>query len=141
MRKIFYSVLVSLFLIPNILSAKSAKGLNVILTAKNPQTQLMAMVLSMKTLKQGKKVNMVLCSNAGALGEKNSKSKVLKPIDKSPKMMLKALIKNGANVKVCPLYLPNVNKDKSVLLEGIKVAKPEKVANMLLDTEFKNLSY
>lgn len=56
-------------------------------------------------------------------------------------MMLKALIKKGANVKVCPLYLPNLGKDDSVLLKGITIAKPPKVAAFLLNDEFKNLSY
>ncbi|MGB6328324.1 MAG: hypothetical protein WBF48_05320 [Halarcobacter sp.] len=117
------------------------KGLNVVLTAQDGQTQLMAMVLSMMTLKQHKAVNMTLCSAAGDLAVKGKKSPVLKPIDKSPKMMLKAIMKKGAKVEVCPLYLPNANLDKSVLLEGITVATPAKVATQLLNSEFTTLSY
>jgi predicted peroxiredoxin len=142
MKKI--TVLISLmfaFAMPTLLSANSAKGLNVALTAKDAQTQMMAMVLSMMTLKEGKAVNMVLCSSAGDLAVKNMKSPVLKPMDKSPKMMLQALIKKGANVQVCPLYLPNANKDASVLLKGISVAKPPMIAKQLLNKEFQNLSY
>lgn len=123
------------------LHAASAKGLNVTLTASDAQTQTMAMVLSMKTLAQKKAVNMVLCSEAGKLAIKNAKSPVLKPIDKSPKMMLKAIIKKGANVKLCPLYLPNANKKKSDLIEGVSVAKPDDVAKQLLNQDFQNLSY
>lgn len=117
------------------------KGLNVVLTAQDGQTQLMAIVLSMMTLKQHKAVNMTLCSAAGDLAVKGKKSPVLKPIDKSPKMMLKAIMKKGAKVEVCPLYLPNANLDKSVLLEGITVATPAKVATQLLNSEFTTLSY
>ncbi len=121
--------------------AGDTKGLNVVLTAKDSQTQLMAMILSMKSLEQKKSVNVVLCSNAGDLAVKGMKSEVLKPIDKSPKMLLKGLIKKGASVKVCPLYLPNAGKDKSALIEGVSVANPKEVASKLLDSDYKLLSY
>lgn len=121
--------------------AGSAKGLNVTLTAQDAQTQLMAMILSMKTLEQKKAVNIVLCSSAGKLAIKGAKSTILKPLDKSPKMLLQGIIKKGANVKVCPLYLPNAKKDKSALIKGVSVADPKEVAKNLLDTDFQNLSY
>jgi len=141
MKKIFAITLAAMIFIPNLLSANSAKGLNVVVTSSDAQTQMMAMVLSMMTLKQKKEVNMTLCSNAGDLAVKGMKSTILKPQDKSPKMMLQAIMKNGAKVKVCPLYLPNAGKDASVLLDGITVAKPMDVANGLLNTEYQNLSY
>ncbi len=142
MKKQFFSLLCAgAFLTTTAFANESAKGLNVTLTASDAQTQLMAMVLSMKTLQQNKKVNMVLCSSAGELAIKNSKSPKLKPIDKSPKMLLNAIIKKGASVKVCPLYLPNAGKDKSQLIKGVSVAKPDEVASQLLNEDFKNLSY
>jgi predicted peroxiredoxin len=119
----------------------SAKGLNVLLTSKDAQTQMMAMVLSTMTLKEKKEVKMVLCSSAGDLAVKGMESPTLKPQDKSPKMMLEAIIKQGAKVEVCPLYLPNAGKDESVLLEGITVAKPTEVAKNLLNKDYQNLSY
>lgn len=141
MKKFLFAILGLSFILPSFLSAKSVDGLNVVLTSEVPQTQKMAMVLSLKTLKKGKKVNMVLCSKAGDLAIKGLKSKVLKPLNKSPKMLLKALIKKGANVKICPLYLPNENLKESSLLDGIKVASPQKIADYLLDENLKNLSY
>lgn len=119
----------------------SAKGLNVLLTSKDAQTQMMAMVLSTMTLKEKKEVKMVLCSSAGDLAVKGMESPTLKPQDKSPKMMLEAIIKQGAKVEVCPLYLPNAGKDETVLLEGITVAKPVEVAKNLLNKDYQNLSY
>lgn len=119
----------------------SAKGLNVLVTAKEPQTQMMAMVLSTMALKQNKEVNVTLCSDAGDLAVKGMESPTLKPQDKSPKMLLEGLIKQGAKVQVCPLYLPNASKDASVLLEGITVAKPAEVAAKLLDKDYQNISY
>ena len=141
MKKIFAITLATMLFIPNLLSANLAKGLNVVVTSSDAQTQQMAMVLSMMTLKQKKEVNMTLCSSAGDLAVKGMKSTVLKPMDKSPKMMLKAIMKKGAKVQVCPLYLPNAGKDASVLLDGITVAKPMDVAKGLLNTEYQNLSY
>lgn len=119
----------------------SAKGLNVLVTAKEAQTQMMAMVLSTMALKQNKEVNVTLCSDAGDLAVKGMESSTLKPQDKSPKMLLEGLIKQGAKVQVCPLYLPNASKDESVLLEGITVAKPAEVAARLLDKDYQNISY
>lgn len=121
--------------------ASEKKGLNVVLTAADAQTQLMAMVLSTMTLKQKKAVNVTLCSKAGELAVKGAPSPKLKPKDVSPKMLLQGLIKKGANVQVCPLFLPNAGLDKSVLIEGVTVAKPPKVAAQLLNEDFTTLSY
>lgn len=122
-------------------SENSAKGLNVLLTTQSPEAQMMGMVLSAMTLKKGKEVNMVLCADAGHLALKDSDSPKLKPQDKSPKMMLEALIKDGAKVEVCPLFLPNVNKTEADLMQNITVAKPPMVADRILNKDYQNLSY
>ncbi|WP_066168369.1 DsrE family protein [Aliarcobacter cryaerophilus] len=122
-------------------SENMAKGLNVMLTSEDAQTQMMGMVLATMTLKKGKEVNMVLCSSAGNLALKDSESPKLKPQDKSPKMMLEDLIKNGAKVEVCPLFLPNAEKTEADLIQNVTVAKPPVVADKLLDKDYQNLSY
>lgn len=138
-------VLVVFFSVPALLSAGQLKGLNVVITSPDTQTQMMAMVLSTMAVKKHKKiVNITLCGPAGDLAVKGIKSTpVKKPDGKSPtpKMAMKGLIKSGANVQICPLYLPNTGKDKSVLIKGITVAKPPMVAKMLLDSEYNNLSF
>lgn len=142
MRKLFFSLIAGFFLSSSLHAGDDMKkGLNVVLTSGTPQTQMMAMVLSMQTLKLGKKVHMVLCSDDGNVALKSEKGVVLKPLDKTPQMLLKALIKKGADVKVCPLYLPNLGKDKSVLIDGVKEANPMKVAKKLLDEDYTILSY
>lgn len=141
MKKLVILVGICLSLLVTNSLAEQKKGLNVVLTASDAQTQQMAMVLSMMTLKQGKEVNMTLCSTAGDLAVKGMPSPKLKPKGKSPKMMLQAIMKKGAKVEVCPLYLPNAGKDESVLLSGITVAKPPKVAEQLLNDDFTTLSY
>jgi predicted peroxiredoxin len=125
----------------SIANDNSAKGLNVIITSGDAQTQMMGMALSMATLKQKKEVNMTLCSKAGDLAVKGMESPVLKPMDKSPKMMLQALMKQGAKVDLCPIYLPNSENAKAELLEGITIATPADGAAKLLNKDYQNLSY
>ncbi|MEN8717117.1 MAG: hypothetical protein ABF301_00455 [Sulfurovum sp.] len=141
MKKTILTLASGLLLSTSVYAADMAKGLNVILTTKDTQTQMMAMVLAMNTMKLKKEVNIVLCSNAGDLADKNISSQNMKPINKSPKMLLQGLIKKGASVKVCPLYLPNASKDKSILIDGVSVAKPNEVATKLMEKGYKILSY
>ena len=139
------TVLVFTLLTPSILSADKANGLNVLINSGNPQTQAMAMVLSLMTIKKhNKKVHIVLCGAAGDLADKNIKSTpVIRPNGKapSPQDNLKMLIVKGASVEVCPLYLPNAKKDVSVLLDGITVARPPVVARRLLNSNFANVTF
>ncbi len=134
-----------MLVIPSFLSANDIKGLNVLVNSGNPQTQAMAMVLSLMSIKKhNKKVNIVLCSKAGDLADKNIKGvPVKRPNGKAPsaKQHLRLLIKLGANVEVCPLYLPNAKKDKSVLLKGVSIAKPPVVAGRLLNKNYQNITF
>lgn len=140
--KTLITLTLSAFLVTGLNAAdSSAKGLNVTLTAGDTQTQMMAMVLSMKTLEQKKDVRVVLCGDAGDLALKDSKSDMQKPLNKSPKDLLQGIIKQGGDVKICPLYLPNKDLDKSALIDGVNVANPADVATNLLDKDYKNLSY
>jgi len=146
MKKTFASIaLITTLIAPSILSADKADGLNVLVNSADPQTQTMAMVLSMMTIKKhNKEVHIVLCGAAGDLADKNIKATPVKRPDgtsPTPQDNLKMLIKKGATVEVCPLYLPNSGKDKSILLEGITVAKPPVVAGRLLDDDFANITF
>lgn len=146
MKKTLVSiVLITSLISPSILSADKADGLNVLLNSGNPQTQSMAMVLSLMSIKKhNKKVNIVLCGAAADLADKNIKATPVKrPNGQAPSAQdnLKMLINKGAIVEVCPLYLPNSGKDKSILLKGISVAKPPVVAGRLLDNDFANVSF
>ncbi len=144
MKKILLSLsAITVLTTSAIASENSAKGLNVLLTSPDTQTQMMGMVLSTMTLKKGKEVNMVLCSDAGKIALKDSEAKTIKMQgeNRSPQMLLNALIKDGAKVEVCPLFLPNAGKTEADLIEGITVAKPPVVADRLLDKDYQNLSY
>lgn len=108
--------------------ADEAKGMFVVITDKEPMVQMMALVLSTQTVEQGKSLRILLCGPAGQLALKGSKQTMFKPLDKSPQMLLGALMSKGVKVEVCPLYLPAVSKSESDLVPGITVAKPPVVA-------------
>ena len=111
----------------------------VVVTSGDSMTQLMSMVLSTQSKKQGANVDILFCGKAADLVVKGSQEVKFKPKGMSPQMLLNNLIKNGANVEVCPPYLPNSNKTKADLISGVKVAKPPMVAKKLLDDNTKIL--
>jgi len=146
MKKTILSSLLAVALAtPMALNANETKGLNVLITSGDTLTQMMGMVLSTSSLKDHKAtVNITLCGPAGNLALKDYESDAVKRPDGSvanPKMALGGLIKAGASVQVCPLFLPTAGKDPSALMEGITIAKPPMVAKGLLSDDFKNISF
>ena len=143
MKNLFYTLILAIFFIgANNALAEQAKGLNVIVTSADRQTQMMAMVLSVQTMKvHSKAVHMVLCGAAGDLALQSTSTETFLPLQKSPTMLLNALVKMGATIEVCPLYLPNIDKTSNDLIEGITVAKPPVVAGRLLDKDYQNLTF
>jgi predicted peroxiredoxin len=146
MKKLFSTgLIVAALAAPSMVNAEQLKGLNVLITSGDAQTQMMAMVLSTMTVNKHKKmVNITLCGPAGSLAIKDEQSTPVKKPDgteATPKMAMMGLIKAGAKVEVCPLYLPNIGKDKSALIEGVGIAQPPMVAGNLLNSEFNNISF
>ena len=119
----------------------NSKNLLVIVTTDDPVTQLMSMVLADRSMKQGATVDILLCGGAGSLAIKDSVEAFLKPQNTSPQMMLKNLIRNNVNVELCPLYLSNSEKSVPNLIDGVSVAKPNRIAGKLLREDTKILSY
>lgn len=141
MKKLVSKIaLVAILSVPT-LGFASSKSVMTIVTSPNPQTQLMAMVLSVKSMMKGAKVDILLCGPAGDIATKGSKEVKLKPKNMSAQMLLKKMIKKGVDVKVCPLYLPNKGKTKADLIKGISVANPNKMADMLLEDGKVVLTY
>jgi hypothetical protein len=115
------------------------------MVSADTQTQMMGMVLSTSAIKDHNKiVNITLCGPAGNLALKEFESGSVKRADGqnvNPKSALQGLIKAGAIVQVCPLFLPTAGKDATALLEGVSVAKPPMVAKNLVDPAFKNINF
>ena len=143
MKQLCYSlILITLLISADNTLAEQGKGLNVIVTSADRQAQMMAMVLSVQTMKEhGKEINMVLCGAAEDLALQSTKTETFLPPRKSPTMLLNMLLENGASIQICPLYLPNAGKTTDDLIEGITVAKPPVVAGKLLDKDYQNLSF
>ena len=99
------------------------------------------MVLASQALAQKATVRVLLCSEGGQLAVKDKESASLKPMNKSPKELLQGLMKAGAKVEVCALFLPNADLKPTDLIDGIGVAKPTDVAEYFLKPNVKTLSY
>jgi len=121
--------------------AQTPAELFVTLNTGSPMTQGMALVLASQAVEQKVAVRILLCSEGGQLAVKGRQSMVLKPRDVTPKDMLQSLMKAGARVEVCALFLPNSDWKSPDLIEGIGVAKPADVAAHVLQANVKTLSY
>jgi predicted peroxiredoxin len=97
-------------------------------TSADNQAQGMAMVLATQMAEQKAAVRVLLCGEAGQLALKAYEPAPLKPRNVTPKQMMAGLIKSGASVEVCALFLPNADKTAADLIEGVSVAKPPEVA-------------
>ena len=121
--------------------AQSPAELFVGINSGNAQTQGVALVLATQAVAQKAAVRVLLCSEGAQLAVKDKESAVLKPVNKSPKEMLQGLMKSGAKVEVCALFLPNSDLKPTDLSEGIGVAKPADVAAYLMQPNVKALTY
>jgi predicted peroxiredoxin len=113
----------------------------VVLTTPDIQTQLMALVLTTQMSKRGELEQILFCGPAGELAIKGSKDVLLKPINKSPQMLLNSLIENGVRAQVCPLFLPNKGLTADALIDGVSEAKPPLVAQRLLEHGVKLFTF
>ncbi len=117
------------------------KGVFVVITIGYAQTQLMAMSLSTQVKLKGKTIRILLCDAAGELAIKGSRETVLKPIDKSPQMLMKALIDQGVKVEVCPFFLANKPATPADLIDGVSVAQPPLIADAMLEPGIKLFTF
>lgn len=125
--------------------AEDPAKLVTILTAPEPQTQLMAMVLAFQASKQGAAPHMLLCGPAADLALKDAPASATDgqpPKDMSPQKLMQAIMAEpGAKVEVCAIYLPGKGVDSSVLLDGISVAKPGAMAAAIIAPDARVMSF
>ncbi len=110
-------------------------------TSADNQVQGMAMVLANQMAEQKASVRVLLCGPAGQLALKAYEPSPLKPRNVSPKQMMQGLIKAGAKVEVCALFLPNAERSTDDLIEGVAVAKPPEVTGYLLKPGVKTIGF
>lgn len=116
-----------------------------ILTAPEPQTQLMAMVLSMQAAQQGATPHILLCGPAADIALKDAPESATAgqpPKGMSPQgLMSKIMTLPGAKVEVCAIYLPGKGADASVLLDGVGVANPQAMGGAMIAPNARIASY
>jgi hypothetical protein len=110
-------------------------------TSGDNQAQGMAMVLATQVAEQKAAVRILLCGPAGQLALKSYEPAALKPKNVTPKQMMAGLIKGGATVEVCALFLPNADKTATDLIEGVAVAKPPEVAAYMTKPGVKSFGF
>ena len=121
--------------------AQSSPELFVTLNSGQPQTQGMALVLANQAAAQKVAVRVLLGSEGAQLAITSKESVRLKPPNVTPKDMLSALMKAGAKVEVCALFLPNSDWKESDLIAGVTVAKPADVATYMMQPHVKAMTF
>lgn len=145
MKQIITAVVIAAGLATTSAAQEAPETLVTILTAPEPQTQLMAMVLAMQSAQQGVAPHILLCGPAGDLALKDAPASATAPQppkDMSPQGLLKKIAgMPGAKVQVCAIYLPGKGADPSVLMDGIEVAKPPEMAAAMIAPNARIASY
>jgi len=124
-------------------SAHAADAVELLVTIDSGTTmsQGAALVLAGQALEQKAKVRVLLCGAGGDIAAAGQAGEALKPRNVTPQQMLQGIIKNGAQVEVCALYLPNTGKKPTDLIEGVTPAKPADVAAYFLKPNVRTLSF
>lgn len=111
-----------------------------VLTSDAVQTQTMAMILGNAMRQQGTDLHILLCDAAGDLAvEGFSSDEAVKTPPSNPagevkpEGMLQMLMGEGVSVDVCAIYLPNTDYTQEELLDGVGVAAPGEIAEMMRD--------
>ena len=125
--------------------ADEPKQLITILTVPEPQTQLMAMVLTMNAMAAGAEAEMLLCGPAGDIALQDAPASATAgqpPKDASPQGLMKMMMeRNGLSVKVCAIYLPGMGADASVLVDGVTAAAPDAMGAAIVADDTTVMSF
>lgn len=115
------------------------------LTAPEPQTQLMAMVLAAQAAQQGAAPHVLLCGPAGDLALRDAPESATAPQPPrgiSPQGLLTQIAgMPGARVEVCAIYLPGLGADEDVLIDNVGVAQPPAMAAAMIAPNARIASY
>ena len=118
-----------------------ANGLFVSIHSAGAMAQGAGLVRASQALAQKAEVRVLLCDAAGNIAVNGQTMPSLKPRNVTPQQMLQGLIKAGAKVEVCALYLPNTGRQPADLLTGVTPAKPAEVAAHLLKPGVRTLAF
>ena len=126
-------------------AAEGQSKLITILTAPEPQTQLMAMVLTMNAVAKGAEAQVLLCGPAADIALKEAPESATAgqaPKGASPQGLLKMMVeKQNVKAEVCAIYLPGKGADASVLMDGVTAAKPDVMGAELIADDTTVMSF
>lgn len=115
-----------------------------VVTSVEPQTQLMAFVLTAQAREQGARVRVLLCGPGGDVGLRDAPASATAPQEPqgvSPQALMLRLAGAGVPVEVCALYLPNKGVGPDALLEGVGTALPPDMAAFMLAPNTRLLTF
>jgi len=145
MKPFALSAIAALGLASSVMAQEAPDTLVTILTAPEPQTQLMAMVLAMQAAQQGAAPQILLCGPAGDLALVDAPETATAPQPPrgmSPQGLLSQIVAMpNATVEVCAIYLPALGADDSVLIDGVTVAQPPAMAAAMIAPGARITSY
>ena len=126
-------------------AAEDNRHVVTILTAAEPQTQLMAMVLTLNAVQQGATAQVLLCGPAGDIALQDAPESATAgqpPRDASPQGLMRMMMaQHGVTAEVCAIYLPGMGADASVLIEGVTAAAPDAAARAILADDTVVMSF
>jgi hypothetical protein len=126
-------------------AAQDQRNMVTILTAPEPQTQLMAMVLTLGAVQQGATAQIMLCGPAADIALKAAPASATTgqpPRDASPQGLMQMLMaQHSVKVEVCAIYLPGLGADASVLVDGVTAAAPDAAARAILADDAVVMSF
>jgi hypothetical protein len=115
-----------------------------VVTSAEPQTQLMAFVLTAQAREQGARVRVLLCGPGGDIALEDAPETATAPQEPqgmSPQALMLRLAGAGVPVEVCALYLPNKGVGPEALLEGVGTALPPDMAAAMLAPNTRLLTF
>ena len=113
-----------------------------IINSDSLQTQGMAMILANAMREQGTSPHILLCDAAGELAVEGYASEAeLGPRGIKPEGLMQMMMGEGATVDVCAIFLPNTAYEESDLREGVGVAAPGPMAEMMRDPNVPVFSF
>ena len=134
------SAFIAAALLASAVSAQAA-DLFVNIHSGSAMAQGAGLVLAGQALEQKASVRVLLCDKAGDIAVTGAELPKLKPRHVTTQQMLQGVIKAGAKVEVCALYLPNTGRKPTDLIEGVTPAKPAEVAAHLLKPGVNTLAF
>ena len=121
--------------------SSQASELFLTINSGSAMTQGAGLVLASQAMEQKTTVRVLLCDAGGDIAVTGKEMPSLKPKNVTAQQMLQGLIKAGAKVEVCALYLPSTGRQATDLIPGVTPAKPADVIAYLLKPDVKTLAF